>query len=216
MNEIDLIPETYRKRLLFTRWLKQALIWLMTLSVFILVTSLSIRAYTEEIEIELKELQSQKMISTQQRNELEELNLRKKLLTQQQELLAGLRSGLAVEQIFITVDKAISKENVWITNWSFRRAGTVVDNDPKTVNMGYLIVIPNVERPQQEEAWKIETTMTIQGQALDHSALSDFVSRLVEQPEIQTVRVVRTDLIDLYNHKLVNFSLDVIVSSVQV
>jgi hypothetical protein len=213
MNEIDLIPAIYRKRLLFTRWLKQALFALISVSVFIGVASLALRAYTDTIEIALKELQSQKMISTQQRNELEKLNLRKKVLIQQQDLLAGLRSGLAVEQIFVTVDKALSKDNVWLTSWRFRRAGTVVDTNPKTVNMGYFIVIPNADRPQQEEAWKIETTMTIQGQALDHSALSDFVSNLVLLPEIQSVRVVRTDLINLYEHKLVNFSLDIVVSS---
>jgi hypothetical protein len=214
MNEIDLIPASYRKQLLFTKWLKQALFVLITSAAFIVIVSFVLGAYTEEVEVQLSELQSQKMISTQQRNELEKLNLRKKALMQQQDLLAGLRSGLAVEQIFVTLDKAMTNDSVWIINWRFRRAGTVVDKDPKTVNRGYFIVIPNIERPQQEEAWKIETTMTIQGQALDHSALSEFVSNLIEQPEIQTVRVVRTDLTNLFDHKLVNFSLDIIVASV--
>jgi hypothetical protein len=214
MNEIDLIPASYRKQLLFTKWLKQALFVLITSAAFIVIVSFALGAYTEEVEVQLSELQSQKMISTQQRNELEKLNLRKKALMQQQDLLAGLRSGLAVEQIFVTLDKAMTNDSVWIINWRFRRAGTVVDKDPKTVNRGYFIVIPNIERPQQEEAWKIETTMTIQGQALDHSALSEFVSNLIEQPEIQTVRVVRTDLTNLFDHKLVNFSLDIIVASV--
>ncbi|MCU7922712.1 MAG: hypothetical protein KZQ88_08425 [Candidatus Thiodiazotropha sp. (ex Dulcina madagascariensis)] len=213
MNEIDLIPAFYRKRLLFTRWLKQGFSTLMAITVVVVGAFLILRASTEEVEWQLKQLQSQKMISTQQRNELEKLNIRKKDLTQQLDLLAGLRSGSAAEQIFVTVDKALSKDNVWLTNWRFRRAGTVVDKDPKTVNMGYFIVIPNGERPQEEEAWKIETIMTIQGQALDHSALSEFVSNLIEQPDIQTVRVVRTDLISLNDHKLVNFSLDIVVSS---
>jgi hypothetical protein len=213
MNEIDLIPAVYRKRVLFIKWVKQALFSMIGISAVVVIAFLVLQADTEDIEWQLNELQTQKMISNQQRNELEKLNTRKKSLTQQLDLLAGLRSGLAVEQILLTVDKALSKNNVWLTNWSFRRAGSVVDNDPKTVNMGYFIVIPNGERPQEEEAWKIETTMTIQGQALDHSALSEFVSNLIEQPEIQTVRVVRTDLISLHNHKLVNFSLDIVVLS---
>jgi hypothetical protein len=213
MSEIDLIPAFYRKRVLFTKWVKQALLALTAITGVIVSATLALHAYTEEVELELKELQAQKRISTQQRNELEKLNTRKKALTQQLDLLAGLRSGLAVEQLFVTVDKALSKDDVWLTNWRFRRAGTVVEKDPKTVNMGYFIVIPNDERPQQEETWKIETNMKIQGQALDHSALSEFVSNLVEQPEIQTVRVVRTDQISLQGHKLVNFSLDIVISS---
>jgi hypothetical protein len=213
MSEIDLIPAFYRKRVLFTKWVKQALLALTAITGVIVSATLALHAYTEDVELELKELQAQKRISTQQRNELEKLNTRKKALTQQLDLLAGLRSGLAVEQLFVTVDKALSKDDVWLTNWRFRRAGTVVEKDPKTVNMGYFIVIPNDERPQQEETWKIETNMKIQGQALDHSALSEFVSNLVEQPEIQTVRVVRTDQISLQGHKLVNFSLDIVISS---
>jgi hypothetical protein len=213
MSEIDLIPAFYRKRVLFAKWVKQALLALTAITGVIVSATLALHAYTEDVELELKELQAQKRISTQQRNELEKLNTRKKALTQQLDLLAGLRSGLAVEQLFVTVDKALSKDDVWLTNWRFRRAGTVVEKDPKTVNMGYFIVIPNDEHPQQEEAWKIETNMKIQGQALDHSALSEFVSNLVKQPEIQTVRVVRTDQISLQGHKLVNFSLDIIISS---
>jgi hypothetical protein len=213
MSEIDLIPEFYRKRVLFIKWVKRSLLVLTAITGVIVSATLALHAYAEEVELELKALQAQKMISTQQRNELEKLNTRKKALTQQLDLLAGLRSGLAVEQIFVTVDKALSKDDVWLTNWRFRRAGTVVERDPKTVNMGYFIVIPNDEHPQQEETWKIETNMKIQGQALDHSALSEFVSNLVEQPEIQTVRVVRTDQVSLQGHKLVNFSLDIIISS---
>jgi hypothetical protein len=213
MNEIDLIPLFYRKRMLFTKWLKQAVLALMAATVVIVAGFLFLRATTEEIEGQLSKLQSQKKISTQQRNELEKLNTRKKGLNQQLDLLAGLRSGLAVEQILVAVDNALSEKSVWLTNWRFRRAGTVVEKDTKAVNTGYFIVIPNGERPQEEEAWKIETTMAVQGQALDHSALSDFVSKLIEQPEIQAVRVMSTDLVSMNNHKLVNFNLDIVISA---
>jgi hypothetical protein len=213
MNEIDLIPAFYRKRKLLTKWLKLALVMLTAMTVIIITVTLALRVYTEKLELELKQLQAQKMITSQQRSELEQLNVRRQALTQQLELLAGLRSGLAVEEILVTVDKAISKEDVWLINWMFRRAGTVVEKDTKTVNMGYFIVIPNNERPEQEETWKIETNMKIQGQAMDHSALSEFVTNLVAQPEIQAVRVVRTDQFKLHGHKLINFSLDIVVSS---
>ncbi|MCM8857728.1 MAG: hypothetical protein LC541_18840 [Candidatus Thiodiazotropha sp.] len=213
MNEIDLIPELYRKQRLFNQWIKHSIYLLAGISVTVIVMFIFLQIQTETIDHQLKELQTQKAISTQQRNKLEKLNSRKVDLMQQLDLLAGLRSGSAAEQMFITVDRAISKGDVWFTNWRFRRAGTAVDKDPKTVNTGYFIVIPNGKKEQEKETWKIETHMSIRGQAMDHAALSEFVSNLIRQPEIQHVRVVRTDLVRLYETKLVNFILDVVVSA---
>ncbi|MDJ0806944.1 MAG: PilN domain-containing protein [Gammaproteobacteria bacterium] len=211
MVEIDLIPEAYRKRLLFTRWIKQALLSLALLSSLIIVAFFYLRSATVQIDLQLKQLQSQKAISSQQRSELEKLTARKKDLTQQLALLAGLRSGSAAEQMFLTVDKALTAGDVWFTNWKFRRAGTATDKAPKEVNTGYFVVI-QAGAAETEEAWKIETHMAIQGQALDHAALSGFVSSLIDQPTIQHVRVVRTEQVNINNHKLVNFSLDILVA----
>ncbi len=211
MNEIDLIPGAYRKRLLFTRWIKISFIGLIMLTMLIVGAFLVLRNETQRIDLQLKQLQSQKAITTQQRNELEKLNSRKKDLAQQLALLAGLRSGSAAQQMFSTIDRALTANDVWFTNWSFRRAGTASEQTPNTVNTGYFIVIQNTEK-KLEETWKIETHMTIQGQALDHAALSGFVSNLIDQPEIQRVRVVKTELVRMQSHKLVKFSLDIVVA----
>lgn len=211
MNEIDLIPSVYRKRRLFSRWLKFSLIALVLLSSGIIGTALYLKHATEQIDLRLQQLQSQKAISAQQRSDLEKLNNRKQELTQQLALLAGLRSGSAAQQMFLTVDRALSAGDVWFTNWRFRRAGTASEQAPQEVDTGYFIVVRN-EGKGSEEAWKIETQMTILGQAIDHAALSDFVSNLIDQPEIQNVRVVRTELANLNRHKLVNFSLEILVA----
>ena len=192
--------------------MKRSLSALLAITLVFIGTFLFLRYETGKIDRELKQLQSQKAITTQQRKELEKLNARKHELTQQLNLLAGLRSGSAAEQMFLTVDRAMSGEDVWFTQWDFRRAGTATEKDPKTVNTGYFIVIPKGKK-SREETWMIETQMTIQGEALDHAALSRFVSNLIDQPEIQQVRVVKTDLVLVNQHKLVRFSLDVVVSS---
>ena len=212
MNEIDLIPAAYRKHRLFSRWMKRSLSALLAITLVFIGTFLFLRYETEKIDRELKQLQSQKAITTQQRRELEILNARKHELIQQLNLLAGLRSGSAAEQMFLTIDRALSGDDVWFTQWHFRRAGTATEKDPKTVNTGYFIVIPKGKK-SREETWMIETQMTIQGEALDHAALSRFVSNLIDQPEIQQVRVVKTDLVRVNQHKLVRFSLDIVVSS---
>lgn len=212
MSDVDLVPGVFRKRLLFNHWLKQWGIALAVLTLLVLGAFAWLREETERVDLQLKQLQSQKAISTQQRSDLEKLNSRKKDLKQQLDLLAGLRSGVAAEQIFTTIDRALASGDVWFTNWRFRRAGTPAEKTRNEVSTGYFVVIPNGKN-SREETWKIETHMTIDGGALDHAALSHFVSSLIEQPEIKSVRVVRSELARHNRNKLVEFSLEVVVSA---
>ena len=58
---------------------------------------------------------------------------------------------------------------------------------------------------------KLQHVLVIRGQARDHSALSRFVRRLFEQPEIQDIRILNTSLAD--NREFVDFNLAVTVNS---
>lgn len=211
MGEIDLIPAIYRRRRLFVGWLRLAAMVLVVVTLLIGGAFVGLRVQTGKLDEALRVLQLQKAISTQQRSELETLNARKRELTQQLGLLAGLRSGAAADQMFLTVDRAMAEGSVWFTDWNFRRAGTATKADPETVNSGYFIVVPNGQ-PTKKEAWMIETQMKIDGEALDHAALSRFVSNLINQPEIESVRVVRTETVVVTDRPLVRFSLDVVVA----
>ena len=218
MNEIDLIPPEYHKKRLVMRWFKISVSSLLMLSLLIVGSYFVLRQHSTELKQQIEQLQQRKAITTSHRQQLETLNKQKKDLDQQLQLLAGLRSGAAAEQMFVTIDRAIPEHNVWINAWSFRRAGTPVENVDESVNTGYFIVIPQgsgKNRKPQEETWKIETQMTIQGQSMDHAALSEFVLNLTRQPEIEDVRVVSTQLSEINKIKLVNFSLEIIVSSWQ-
>jgi hypothetical protein len=88
-----------------------------------------------------------------------------------------------------------------------------VDDAREEVNTGYFIVIAADNRNNQEETWKIETKMTIQGQALDHVAMSKFVLNLTQQPEIENVRIVSSRQTEVNRIKLVDFSLEIVVSA---
>ena len=214
MGEIDLIPASYRKRRQFLRWLKGAAGTLLGVTALVVGLFVLLRIETGKLDGELRQLQLQKAITSQQRADLESLNARKRDLTQQHDLLSGLRSGAAAEQMFATVDRAMAAGDVWFTDWNFRRAGTATGMDPETVHAGYFIVVSN-DKQASKEAWMIQTQMKIDGEALDHAALSQFVSNLIDQPEIQSVRVVRTETVLVSNRPLVRFSLDVVVAAEQ-
>ena len=212
MSDIDLIPNSFRNSLLINRWLRQSGAVLMVTTLLVMGSWLWLRAETTNVEDELKTLQSQQEISTQQRSDLESLIERKQDLQQQLDLLAGLRSGVVAQQMFITMDRALTTDDVWFSNWRFRRAGTPTKETPDEKSTGYFVVITDKEN-QKEETWKIETHMTIQGGAIDHAALSRFVSSLIDRPEIQSVRVVRSELVRQSSRRQVNFTLEIVVSS---
>ena len=216
MIDIDLIPPEYHKKRLVSSWLKRAVVICVLFSAMIIGGYFFLKMDATNLQAQLDRLQSQKEISAQQRQELEQLNERKGDLQQQMQLLTGLRSGLAVESMFIAVDRALPESQVWINQWSFRRAGTPVDEPVSAVNTGYFIVIPQgseTRNQQREETWEIITEMTIVGQSMDHAALSDFVIRLTRQPEIANARIVSTSSTEVRDIKLVNFTLDVIVAT---
>ena len=213
MNEIDLFPDDLRKRLLLVRWFKFTGYAIVSLTAVMVIAFVLLREANAQIDEQIQHFQSQREITNANRKQLEQLNQQKSDLRQQLDLLTGLRSGASAEQMFMMIDRALPGPEVWLTNWNFRRAGTPVEETEEAVNTGYFIVISADNRSKQEETWKIETNMRIQGQALDHVAMSKFVLNLTQQPEIENVRIVNSRQTTVDRIKLVDFSLDIVVSA---
>ena len=213
MNEIDLFPEELRRHLLFTRWFRITGYSIAMLTLIMVAAFAGLRVANAQIDEQIQYFQSQREISTANRKQLQQLNQQKKDLQQQLNLLSGLRSGASAEQMFVMIDRALPGPDVWLTNWQFRRAGTPVNDAREAVNTGYFIVIPADNQARQEETWKIETNMNIQGQALDHVAMSSFVLNLTQQAEIENVRIVSSRQGRVNQTKVVDFSLDIVVST---
>jgi hypothetical protein len=192
MAEIDLIPGAYRKRIWLQSWfvrLGAALAGIVAVSI---VTYFYLASLNQDVNMEVSELQSSQEISNQQREELKQLLDKKTGFEGQLALLRGLRSGAAAPDLFLTLDSALPNGDVWFLDWEFQRAGSMVKQEDESVNTGYFIIIQGGKDKETTEAWKIDTHMNIRGQAKDHSALSRFVQRLFEQPEIKDVRILNT------------------------
>jgi len=213
MNEIDLFPDELRKKLLFFRWFKLTGYSIALISVVVVGAFLLLNRVNEKIDQEIQLFQTQRKITTANRRQFEQLNQQKENLLQELNLLTGLRSGASAEQMFVMIDRALPGPEVWITSWKFRRAGTPVEDKTETVNTGYFIVIPKGSNNRKEEIWKIETNMKLQGQAMDHVAMSKFVLNLTQQPEIENVRIMNTRLTKVNQVKVVDFSLEIIVAT---
>ena len=210
MREIDLVPESYRRQRDQLRWIKL----IAGLVVGLLATTATARMWlghaVSEVQSEIETLQAQQTITTRERDELAALSAQQTNLQEQLHLLRGLRSGTAATNLFRIIDEALVEDELWFRSWDFRRAG-VTDASGQAVETGYFLVVP--DGGQQNEAWQVETHMTITGQSQDHATLSAFVTRLLSRPEIEDVRIRRTELHRYDARSLVDFDLAVVINS---
>ncbi len=213
MADLDLIPAEYRRSLRLRRWLRNFLLVYAAavLAVAGVRTALSRGVDGERREIE--RLRQTKQVTLNQLALVEELNARKADARKRLEILAGLRGGPPAEQMFVVIDQALANRDIWFQSWNFRRAGELVEAEPQAVEAGYFIVVPKGPDHTKEAAWRLRTHMEIKGQARSHSALATFVDRLLDQPEIEQVRIISTSLRRYTTAQLVDFELAVVVDS---
>jgi predicted transcriptional regulator len=207
MDEFNLIPNEYhesRKKLNVVRLLSSATIALSCLFAVLLVSAASI---VDNQEVEADELRERKALSMQQQERLKELTARKDQLQGQVLLLESLRSGASVTELLHTVESAVAQTDVWFIRWQFRRAGIQVEDDPEVRAPSYFVI---AKKPSEfPRRWSNMTHMTIQGEAKDHSALSEFVQRLFQHPTVDDVRVQRSTK----ETQGISFSLAVVVKT---
>jgi len=212
---MDLVPADYRRYLqqlqLLQRWGLLMAVFLAAATLVTFVLNYSSHAYQEEIVV----LEKKKAISSHQRSILQDLEKDHKLLTKKRQILEKLRGGALAEDMFVNIDRALNGKNVWFKNWKFIRAGSKTSEKPRGVNTGYFIVIPESDRTseREKEAWKIQTHMEVSGQATDHEALSSFVHRILQQPQIGDVRILNTQQQVNVDKTVVGFRLVIMVNS---
>jgi hypothetical protein len=211
MSEIDLVPTDYRQSLRLRGWLRAFAVAQLCIVVCLVAAKVAVEHGVRAKGREVAALQAAEETARQQQMRLGQLRQEKEAAERRLSILAGLRGGISSsDEMFLAVDGALS-EGIWFLDWDFRRAGELVDHDPKAVQTGYFIVVP-MERPDQpQQAWRLETHMEIRGQALDHSTLARFVSRLLDQPLIEQVRVVNTRVRGYTAAEVVDFELAVVV-----
>jgi len=213
MAELDLIPDDYRNRLKQRAELRQFAVLFAILNIVVLASAGAFGQLSKQASVRIQELKSQSAITEQQQLRLEALSAQQKEYEQRWSLLRGLRAGAAVEDIFRIIDRAIVNDDIWFENWSFRRAGVVVDGEARGVETGYFVVVPADGQPTETPEWQVETHMVLEGRALDHQALSTFVRALFEQPDIKDVSVQRTSQTNYANGRVVSFDLNIILNS---
>ncbi len=216
MHDFDLIPKDYRDWLWRRRFVVRVL-WLQALLALLIGgLALTLALQARHMEQRLAALQQQRNISALQREQLVALGEVHRQLQQEVRFMEGLRSGIAATALLKAVDKALVDEGVWFLRWSFLREGTLMQEaSASEVKEGYFIVLPSqaAQQDSQRQVLQFDTRMSVKGQAFDHAALSAFIRRLLEQPQVSDAYLKRTSVREYTMSQVVDFDLEVVVSA---
>ena len=212
MSEIDLIPQSYRRKLAIGRFLKSFGVLYAGVLVT-LVTAKCLLSFNIDAEAsEIQRLEADKNSVLQKKAYVEQLEHEADRLTRRVQVLENLRGGPPVKDVFLAIDAAL-EGRVWFLDWKFLRAGEFVELKPQAVDTGYFIIVPEGDSGDAGgRAWQMHTHMEIRAQARSHTALAEFVQRLTTQRYIADVKVLNTRSRRVSGNDLVDFELAVVVS----
>ena len=212
MADIDLIPQDYRNQRTQLSVLRKYAVSFGVVNLLVLVLALLLGQTSKSVATEAAELKMANAITQQQQAQLEQLQTQQSEYERQLGLLRGLRAGAAVDEIFTIVDRALKGRDLWFLDWQFRRAGVVVNGEQRGIETGYFVIVDEDQKASDDE-WKVETRMTIRGQAKDHQALSTFVRALFDQREIKDVKLQKTSATSYGNGRVVEFDMTISLNS---
>ncbi len=208
MSELDLIPASWRARRRARGALARVALAYAILALVLGAAKITLGLRIEAEAAELDRLRGDRHSVASERARLDALQAREALLSRELGTLRKLGGAADVARVFAAVEETLASE-VWFRDWVFMRAGEYVDVGPKTVETGYLILVPDAGSGERKRAWRMHTHMEIRGQALSHSALADFVRRLAATPMVHEVKILDTRSQRLSGTEVVDFELAV-------
>ena len=212
-DEIDLIPNDYRIWRGQRSELRRYSLLFVLVNAAVLATSLLLGHTASLSRTEAAHLKSKNAATQQQQVQLQQLTDQQTEYERQWALLRSLRAGAALDDIFVLIDRSLVAGDLWFLDWSFRRAGVVVTGQQRGTETGYFIIVSNESTDLTDLDLKVETHMSIHGQAQDHQALSTFLRALFEQPDIKDVNVQKTSQSVYANGYAIDFDVTVVLSS---
>ncbi len=210
MSDIDLIPGHYRRVQRLRRTLRKLAGAAAVLVVLVSGAKVGLVQGIQKKERELTRLKNVRSGLLSQMVRVKELEAKRARIDQQLSILSELRGGISAKQTLLAVDRALNAQ-VWFSSWTFYRAGQLVEEASTARNTGYFIVVPPESSDETETTWQLDTHMEIRGQAASHSALARFVRELVEQPEVEDVRIVNTRVRGSTGAQVASFELAVVL-----
>ena len=210
VSDLNLIPQTWTQERRVRRSLWRFAVAYALLGGSLIGASVLLASHIERESAELERLRGDHDSALARRARLESLNARKGALAREVRTLTRLGGTPDVGRVFDAVERSIDDE-VWFREWVFRRAGEFVEVGPRTVDTGFLILVPERAQGEGKKAWRVNTHMEIRGHAMSHSALAGFVRRLSRSPAVAEVKILDSRSETDNGVNVVGFELAVVV-----
>jgi Tfp pilus assembly protein PilN len=185
MAEIDLIPNEYRHERALRRAVRISGFAVLGLVVAAGAASATLRGSAARIENEIAQLKLAAAAVDQQRAAIESLRGQKLIIESRSALITKLRNQAHVDELIASIARAIPKDGAWFRSWRLVRNGTVVAQAPDAAE-ALVVVDPTAAAAHSA---LVRFTMTVTGEAAEHSAVTDFVQALFRVPLVRDVQV---------------------------
>lgn len=173
MREMDLIPADYRR----IRTSRQILIGFAVVYAVVIITvfagKLLLNARIKSVNHQITQLQEAHQTLESQQQVINDLQKERGDVEKKIAFVEMLQQGGNADKMFLIFDQVLDN-TVWMQEWSYTAGNLADDENDQTPPMMILI----------------------RGQALDHTALSGFVKRLMAQSVVKDVHVRRSAITD--------------------
>ena len=194
MADIDMIPRSYRDGVRVRRLLRT---YALALGGVLLAGGLAAALLQWRLAVETPRLEALRSRTAQAealRARLAAAIGRHDTLEQDARALAALRGSGAVARLALTLDTALN-DQVWFETLRFERSAELLRAPlPSPLPAGTLVTrastLPNAAPGPQ--TWRLARHVDIEGQALDHAALTRFLSALSASPALADVRFLKS------------------------
>jgi Tfp pilus assembly protein PilN len=201
MNEIDLIPRSYRDMVRMRRTVRIALaaLALACITGGALLGMLRWQLHVESAQ--LAGVRSAAASASALRAQVSALTKEKARLEQARAALAALRGSDEILSTVNAIDAALNG-GVWLTSIRYMRGGREAADTPKAPASGV-----NPDTAAAGDAAPLPPSrIEIKGGALDHRVLADFMKALSDQPGTSNVRFIQSSASAGANTEMVEFS----------
>ena len=213
MTDVNLIPGDYTRQQNIQRAVKRFIYCLAALLLLVFAARTALGMVYNYEKSRAEKLKSGEVLMEEQKKQLDQLAAKKEDLQLRLNMLEDLRGGPPAKEMFILIDKAIN-ESVWFTKINFSRADEKGDSSQQGRSTGYFIVVPKEgQEAAQKTSWQNSGHININGIALTHSALAEFVNQLVVQPQIKTVQVKNTHSRKYLEASVIEYELTAVMTS---
>jgi Tfp pilus assembly protein PilN len=186
MADVDLIPQEYR----YWLWQRSYLIRMgLAALVFLLLAVgawMAMRMSVVSLQDDLVALEQEQNRQRLLQSELSGIAAATHSVQSRLQLLSGLRGGANVQATLVAIDQALPGDSVWFTDLDFSRQQVLMPSNDLPLPKGAASL------PVGAQRLALAVTVSVEGQASDHAALSAFVDQLREQEIIAAVKLLNT------------------------